>query len=731
MVKKLLARLAKGKGRTPAPEAENEFAKLERGMKAVKARNAASDEPAGPVPPGAPPDRVLPGLGAAASSEALAPAAAGFPEYLHAQDEYLLDEDIENLLDEINSHVLAFIPKAIARANRIVPARYDNHRGVLAVITDRRPSIPEKQTILFALSRPEIDDLAFKVVDTEIFDRLRLRCYPPTEEEQAGARRGGAGDTARRYGLARGMRTPDRRLEEKEQGAIIDLCDKIVARSFREGASDIHFDVEEDGDTHVRMTIDGRNYPFDKPFKGAKACEQLLTVFKSFCKLPQTKFFEPRGGSYTASAKDEDGNPVPLILRCEFVPAVYGEALAIRIQLATRSPLDIDSLGADPRTKVEFEQIPSRPEGLCIWVGRVGQGKTSSMRAVAELDARNSAKWFSIQDPVEFVMQGMRTIPVVDENGKTTADKALKSVLRGGREKGIVAEIRDQQMAQLALRAASTGHLILTTLHSSDTVEAFHRLEHVGFTRSDIATSVQNIFAQVLLPKLCDRCKIPMQYGVDYKEDDLTLAGFTADAAFDAQLFRPNPSGCLACRDGYRGRVPVFETFKMTPLVREILFAMKPTWLRDVRAASIREGLIPLRWGALQQVAAGAVFIKDATTLTNWNPVDGPVAAATRRMVEEFTAVVDATYKRFDDEIRATALAAADHRQIGAAGQLFLPEGDGQVEPPPECPTGFIFDLDEAPDVPAGDAALEDDDDEAEAPASVSPFIGKPAKSEE
>jgi type II secretory ATPase GspE/PulE/Tfp pilus assembly ATPase PilB-like protein len=540
----------------------------------------------------------------------------------------------------IPDEAIALVKPSTARANQILPYRFDAREKTLHIAIQEPPGTDRRQALDYTLNASARGlTLEFTPIPKEFQEHLtRLidNYYPPfarTAHGAGGSKPDGAdGPTvATRYGFSQTLEIDARELQARAAGTPLDFVDYLLNKATTLGASDVMID-RHGPHTRIKVMIDGRGYLFDEPMEG-DVCEKSIRVLKNFCDMPTTRVRKPKGASFKSKLWI-NGQLRRVRFRAEFSPAGETEAVTVRIHAGNEYLVDLDSLTIDERSRQTLAGIQDADQGLYAVTGRVGEGKSTTLHAVVLRHDRVETPFASLQDPIEFEIEDVRGLDI-REFGLTYAD-GLKSVLRWGMSKVLLGEIRDAEVGRIALEAAKGGHLILTTFHAPDSVAAISRLtgnpltkdEGLGWTPGDIADTVPALFAQRLLPKLCNVCREP----VTYREEDLITAGFDATMALDGRFYRPGRDRCAGCRNGFAGRVLVIETLRLNNLIREILYENRhDTLQRDVRRAAIEDGLIPLRESALGAVARGDVWLDDALRKTQWH--EGDLAVRTQKRV--------------------------------------------------------------------------------------------------
>lgn len=333
----------------------------------------------------------------------------------------------------------------------------------------------------------------------------------------------------------------------------VKLVNSILERSLAEGASDIHIEPREN-DMVVRIRVDGRlNQMLNIP-KGLQ--DAVISRFKIMSEMNITEHRIPQDGR--AQMTSSDGNVVDL--RLSSLPTIYGEKIVIRILTRDKNSLTRTGIGITEKDNERFSRILKNSSGLIMIVGPTGSGKTSTLYTMIEELKSETVNMISLEDPVEFQIEGVTQVAINEKIGLTFAS-ALRSCLRQDPDIISIGEIRDGETASIALRAAMTGHLVLTTVHTEDAVSAIDRLRDLGVEPYLIGGSLRGVVSQRLVRKICPNCK--EEYVPDFEIID--LAGINP---LNKHFYKGK--GCYMCFDsGYKGRTGVFEILTIDSFLRD------------------------------------------------------------------------------------------------------------------------------------------------------------------
>ena len=382
---------------------------------------------------------------------------------------------------------------------------------------------------------------------------------------------------------------------------IVRFINKVLLDAIKQGASDIHFEPYEK-DYRVRFRTDGMLREVVKPPRNL--APRLSARLKVMSNMDISERRVPQDGRIQMKISKTRA----IDFRVNTLPTMFGEKIVLRILDPTSAQLGIDALGYDEDQKALYMDALSKPQGMILVTGPTGSGKTVSLYTglgILNTPERNIS---TAEDPVEINMQGVNQVLVNNKVGLDFAE-ALRSFLRQDPDVIMVGEIRDLETAEIAIKAAQTGHLVLSTLHTNSAAETITRLLNMGVPAFNIAASVSLIIAQRLARRLCKQCAIPE---TEIPADALIQLGFTEDMLATATLKRA--VGCDACKDGYKGRVGIYEVVKLTkPIASAIMDGGNSLELDRLARA---EGFPDLRTSALRKAAEGAISLEEVNRVT-------------------------------------------------------------------------------------------------------------------
>ncbi len=374
---------------------------------------------------------------------------------------------------------------------------------------------------------------------------------------------------------------------------------RIVNQLIREGvvdrASDIHFEPTEGG-VRVRYRIDGVLQDVAMLPKSSQA--GLLSRIKVMADMDITERRRPQDGRIALRIEER-----PIDLRVATLPTPLGEGIVIRILNSEVAFHAVDDLGMTERNRETLERMLRKPYGCIFLAGPTGSGKTTTLYAALQDINSSTRKIVTIEDPIEYRMEGLTQVAVNARIGLTFA-AGLRTVLRFDPDVVMVGEVRDPETASIAVRAALTGHLVLSSIHTNDAPAALTRLSDMGVEPYVTASALVGSIAQRLVRLLCPTCK----QRVEIAAERLLAAGFEASELDSLELW--GPVGCTLCRDtGFRGRQAVFEIMEMDEELTRLTLRNAPA--DELRALAVERGMVPLRRDALDKVVQGLTSLDE------------------------------------------------------------------------------------------------------------------------
>jgi type IV pilus assembly protein PilB len=393
---------------------------------------------------------------------------------------------------------------------------------------------------------------------------------------------------------------------EKQGGEapVIRLVNLMLMSAIQKGASDIHIEPYEK-EFRVRFRIDGILYNVMAP--PMKFRDAITSRLKIMSKLDIAEKRLPQDGRIKIRFA-ENGQTKEIDFRVSCLPTLFGEKIVLRLLDKDKLMLDMTKLGFEPEALGKLEHAISKPWGMVLVTGPTGSGKTNTLySSIAKINTLET-NIMTAEDPVEFNLVGVNQVQVRENIGLNFA-AALRSFLRQDPNIILVGEIRDFETAEIAVKAALTGHLVLSTLHTNDAPSTVNRLMNMGIEPFLVASSLNLICAQRLVRRICANCKEDHPHPAPA----LVEAGFTADEA--QQVIPKKGAGCEKCNNtGYKGRVGLYEVMEVTEELRELILVGASSL--ELRRKAIDEGMITLRRSGLQKVMGGVTTIEEVARET-------------------------------------------------------------------------------------------------------------------
>jgi type IV pilus assembly protein PilB len=386
-----------------------------------------------------------------------------------------------------------------------------------------------------------------------------------------------------------------------EDAPIVRFVNKLMLDAIRRGASDIHFEPYEKT-YRVRFRMDGVLKEIAQP--PVQLAGKLSARLKVMSRLDIAERRVPQDGRIKMKLSKNRS----IDFRVSTCPTLFGEKIVLRILDASQAMLGIDALGYEPFQKDLYMNTLAKPQGMILVTGPTGSGKTVSLYTGLNILNREDTNISTAEDPSEINLPGVNQVNVNPKVGLTFA-AAMRAFLRQDPDVIMVGEIRDLETAEIAIKAAQTGHLVLSTLHTNDAPQTLTRLVDMGVKPYAIATSVSLIIAQRLARRLCSQCKQPL----DVPKEALLKEGFSpADIGAGLKIF--GPKGCQSCTDGYKGRVGIYQVLPITDAIARIILAGGSAV--EIADEAAREGVWDLRRSGLEKVRAGMTSLEEVNSVT-------------------------------------------------------------------------------------------------------------------
>jgi type IV pilus assembly protein PilB len=448
--------------------------------------------------------------------------------------------------------------------------------------------------------------------------RIELRVASPNAIERALARSEGAArvlkDVSEDFRLVKVSENSEDREEvveldalgEDGQAPVIRLINTILRNAIQKRASDVHLETYDQG-VMVKYRIDGVLYPatgtLDRRHHGA-----LVSRLKVMAELDIAEKRVPQDGRFRLRTGGRD-----IDLRISILPGVFGEDVVVRIldkSLVTDQvrSLQLESLGIDAATLKRLRRSIHEPYGMVLITGPTGSGKTTTLYAALSELHTGAEKIVTIEDPVEYQLDGVVQIAVNEKKGLTFA-RGLRSILRHDPDKIMVGEIRDSETAQIAVQSALTGHLVFTTVHANNSIDVIGRMTHMGIDLYNFVTALNCVMAQRLVRRVCPHCRSKTTVDGDLLEQ----SGLDPEQCAKQTWYEGR--GCAQCNDtGYRGRHAITEFLLLTPRIRQMILDRRPA--DELQKAACEEGMTTLRQSGLAKALAGETTLREINRVT-------------------------------------------------------------------------------------------------------------------
>lgn len=388
--------------------------------------------------------------------------------------------------------------------------------------------------------------------------------------------------------------------ELAEEASVVKLVNEIITEAIDERTSDVHIEPTERG-LRIRYRIDGVLQVQSLPAEIHRFAPAIVSRLKIMAKLNISEKRLPQDGRIKIRVKGRDVD-----IRVSIIPMAHGEGVVLRVLDKGSMQFDLAGLGMMPDTLDIWQQLIELPHGILLVTGPTGSGKTTTLYSALQEIARDEVKVITVEDPVEYNFDRIQQIQVQPKIGLTFS-AGLRSILRHDPDIVLVGEIRDIETAEIAVQAALTGHLVLSTLHTNDAATAFTRLTDMGVEPFLVASTVEGVMAQRLVRSICPDCKQP------YEPEAADLPPDFPEMDESVQLSRG--AGCRSCRQmGYRGRLGLYELLVITDPLRDMVVDRASS--SAIKALARSEGLVTLREDAYRKVLAGQTTLEELLRVT-------------------------------------------------------------------------------------------------------------------
>jgi general secretion pathway protein E len=508
--------------------------------------------------------------------------AKAFAEY--ASFEYI-DQITEKMID---LKLLGLIPLQFLRTNVIIPIKKD---GVVTVVTANPLDFQPLDEVTMLMG----GDVVQYGVATHAVIMEGINRYYPLEggkqmmEELDEEHKEEIEDVA-----LEGVEDKDI-LTMATDAPIIKLVNQILFQAIKRNASDIHIEPFEK-DVRVRFRIDGVMQNIMTVPKRAQGA--LVSRIKIMANLDIAEKRIPQDGRINIKVADK-----AVDIRVSILPVAYGERVVMRLLDKTRSFKELDQMGLDERDLKIIKIAIEEPNGIIFVTGPTGSGKTTTLYSILSALNQPDSNIITVEDPVEYQLAGIGQVQVKEKTGMTFA-AALRSILRQDPDIVMIGETRDKETAQIAIQAALTGHLVLSTLHTNSAPAAITRLIDMGVEPFLIASSLEIVIAQRLVRKLCDKCKKQFQPTPEMLE----RLGLKPEQTKGITFYQAE--GCAECGDtGYKGRIPIFEVMKMTDAIAKLTMERADTAV--ITKEAIKEGMTTLVQDGIRKIEQGLTTVEE------------------------------------------------------------------------------------------------------------------------
>jgi len=395
----------------------------------------------------------------------------------------------------------------------------------------------------------------------------------------------------------------DKEITEGDQEAsVIKFVNQVVWEAYKDRATDIHLEPQED-ELRIRYRIDGILHQTPMPPQLKRFQAAIISRIKVMSGMNISEKRLPQDGRINVRIKGEE-----IDIRVSTVPTVYGESVSLRLLSRGKIFLSLDKLGFSPKDEAAIREIIIKPHGIVLVTGPTGSGKSTSLYAMLSTINSVHKRIITVEEPVEYELKGINQIAVRPEIGLTFA-MGLRHILRQDPNVIMVGEIRDLETAEIAIRAALTGHLVFSTLHTNDAPSAFTRLIDMGIEPFLVASSVEAIMAQRLVRTICPVCRAEQKVEHNY----LRKIGFPEEDMDTTKFMRG--MGCEDCRQlGYQGRLAIYELLLLNESLRPLILSRASS--TTIAARAIEQGMRTLRVDGWNKVKAGITTIEEVLRVT-------------------------------------------------------------------------------------------------------------------
>ena len=388
-----------------------------------------------------------------------------------------------------------------------------------------------------------------------------------------------------------------------QEASVVKFVNQIIWEARHDGATDIHIEPMEN-DLRIRYRIDGVLHPTPLPPQMKRFQSAIISRVKVMAGMDIAEKRLPQDGRISLRVKGEE-----IDVRVSTCPTVYGESVSLRLLMRSSGMFGMDKLGLFPDDEAMLNQLIRKPHGILLVTGPTGSGKSTSLYAWLHTINSVDKRILTVEDPIEYEMAGINQVQVRSDIGLTFAS-TLRTFLRQDPDIIMVGEIRDQETADIAIRAALTGHLVFSTLHTNDAAGAINRLVDMGVEPFLVSSAIEALTAQRLVRRLCPHCKRPWTPDHEF----LASVDFPEELLATGTIYEP--VGCEACRGtGYSGRTGIYEILPVTDAIRQMVVDRKSSG--EIKAYILSQGFRTLRMDGWRKVMAGITTLSEVISVTS------------------------------------------------------------------------------------------------------------------
>jgi len=391
----------------------------------------------------------------------------------------------------------------------------------------------------------------------------------------------------------------------KESAEVVKFVNQVLQDAYNKGATDIHLEPTKE-DVLLRYRIDGVLHNISIPKSIQNVYLAVVSRIKIMAELDIAEKRLPQDGRIKIRTKGEETE-----LRISVIPTINGESIVIRILANQQKEMELEKLGMSPRILREFEELIKKPNGIILVTGPTGSGKTTTLASmIDQINRERSCHILTLEDPLEYLHKHKKSMVNQREIGSDSASlaSALRGALREDPDVIMVGEIRDREVGEIAVEAALTGHLVLSTLHTNDAPSTITRLINMGIEPFLVVAALNVVVAQRLCRRICKDCK---EIDTSTTKEQLIACGISPTSAEKVVVYRGK--GCNTCNGtGYKGRVAIYEVLEVTTGIKEILLRHGSS--DEIKKQAIKDGMKTLRMCALTKVAQGLTTLDEAVS---------------------------------------------------------------------------------------------------------------------